>query len=90
MEAGVYGLPVVASRIGGLPEIIEDGVTGWLVEPNAPEQMAEKIQYLINHPEAARKMGKAGRERVFKHFTVEKMVTEFEALFKEFVPPAHE
>jgi glycosyltransferase involved in cell wall biosynthesis len=90
MEAGVYGLPVVASRIGGLPEIIEDSVTGWLVEPDSPEQLAEKIQYLINQPEAAREMGKAGRERVFKLFTVEKMVMKFESLFEEFVPPAHE
>jgi glycosyltransferase involved in cell wall biosynthesis len=89
-EASAYGLPVVASRIGGLPEIIEDGVTGYLVEPNSPKQLAEKIQYLINHPETASEMGRAGRERVFKHFTVEKMVMAFESLFNEFVPPAHE
>jgi len=83
MEAGVYGLPVVASRAGGLPEIVEGGVTGWLVEPNAPQQLAEKIGWLIEHPQKAREMGQAGRERVFKYFTVEKMVAEFEALFKE-------
>lgn len=86
MEAAVYGLPVVASRIGGLPEIIEDGVTGWLVEPNSPEQLADKIEWLIQNPERAREMGKAGRERVFKEFTVEKMVAEFEALFQQHLP----
>jgi glycosyltransferase involved in cell wall biosynthesis len=84
MEAGVYGLPVVASRVGGLPEIVEDGVTGWLFEANAPGQLAEKIEWLIRYPERAREMGVAGRERVFRYFTVEKMVAEFEALFQEF------
>ena len=83
MEAGVYGLPVVASRIGGLPEIVEDGITGWLVEANKPEQFAEKIEWLVRNPEKARAMGAAGRERVFTHFTVEKMVAGFEEMFKE-------
>jgi len=86
MEAGAYGLPVVASRAGGLPEIIEDGVTGNLVEPNSPEPLAEKIRYLINNPQVAREMGKAGRERVLGQFTVEKMVMDFEVLFHELVP----
>jgi len=89
-EASAYGLPVVASRIGGLTEVIEEAVTGWLVDPNAPEQLADRITSLISNPDQARQMGMAGRERVFKHFTVEKMVMDFESLFKEFVPPAHE
>jgi len=83
MEAGVYGLPVVASRVGGLPEIIEEGVTGWLFDQNVPEELAERIARLMQNPEQARQMGLAGRERVFQHFTVEKMVSEFEALFSE-------
>jgi len=87
MEAGVYGLPVVASRVGGLPEIVEDGVTGWLVDSNDPAQLAEKIEWLIRNPQQARAMGAAGRERVFKHFTVERMVAEFEALFREHLAP---
>lgn len=84
LEAGIYGLPVVASAVGGLPEIIEDGVTGYLVEPNSPEQLAEKIQLLIDDPQKAMAMGKAGRERVFKNFTINKMVAGFEALFKKY------
>jgi glycosyltransferase involved in cell wall biosynthesis len=89
MEAGVYGLPVVASHIGGLPEIIEDGVTGWLVEPNSPAPMAEKIQWLIEHPDRGRAMGAAGRAKVFQQFTVEKMVAEFETLFKAVTVRTH-
>jgi len=88
MEAGAYGLPVVASLAGGLPEIIEDTVTGWLIEPNQPAQLASKIEWLVRNPDKARAMGAAGRHRVFKHFTVEKMVAEFEQLFSEHVKPA--
>lgn len=83
-EAAAYGLPVVASRIGGLVEVVEDGVTGWLVEPNSPSQLADKIEWLIKNPDHAREMGEAGHERVFKLFTVEKMVADFESLFAEF------
>jgi glycosyltransferase involved in cell wall biosynthesis len=85
MEAGVYGLPVVASRIGGLPEIVENGVTGWLVEANSPVQLADKLEWLIRHPDTAQEMGEAGREKIFQHFTVERMVSNFEALFREFL-----
>jgi glycosyltransferase involved in cell wall biosynthesis len=90
VEASAYGLPVVASRRGGLPEIVQDGVTGWLVESNEPAQLAERIQWLIERPEQARQMGMAGRKRIFKHFTVEKTVMEFEALFKESMQPSNE
>jgi len=87
MEAGVYGLPVVASNSGGLPEIIRDGLTGWLVDPDQPAQLAEKIEWLIRNPEQACAMGAAGRERVLSEFTVENMVTGFEALFREYPSP---
>jgi len=82
LEASSFGLPVVASRRGGLPELIEDGVTGWLVESNAPAQLAEKLEWLICNPVRAHEMGAEGRQRVFKRFTVEKMVSDFEALFQ--------
>lgn len=84
MEAGVYGLPVVASRIGGLPEIVEDGVTGWLVAANSPAQLADRLEWLIRHRDTAQEMGQAGREKVFQEFTVETMVSDFEILFREF------
>jgi glycosyltransferase involved in cell wall biosynthesis len=85
MEAGAYGLPVIASRIGGLPEIVEHGVTGWLVEPNSTEQLAERIRNLIENPRQAAEMGAAGRQRVFENFTVEKMMSSFEKLFEDFL-----
>lgn len=90
MEAGAYGLPVVASRVGGLPEIVEDGVTGWLVDVNSARQFADKIEWVCQHPNLAAVMGIAGRERVFREFTVEKMVAEFESLFNESLDVASE
>lgn len=86
-EAGAFGVPVVASRRGGLPEVVEDGVTGWLIDPDQPLQLADKIEWLIQNPDRARAMGAAGRERVFKLFTVEKMAGDFEKLFAEFTEP---
>ena len=60
------------------------------MDPNAAEQLAGAIERLIRQPALARAMGAAGRERVFTHFTVEKMVTEFEALFGEFTGKSKE
>ena len=86
-EAGAFGVPVVASRRGGLPEVVVDGVTGCLFDPDQPAQLADKIEWLIQNPDRARAMGAAGRERVFKLFTVEKMAGDFEKLFAEFTEP---
>lgn len=83
LEASVYGLPVVASRRGGLPEIVEDGVTGWLVESNAPAKLADRIGWLAQNPDQAREMGRVGRAKVFREFTVEKSVDAMEDLFRK-------
>jgi glycosyltransferase involved in cell wall biosynthesis len=67
-EAMNHGLPVIASRIGGIPELIDDGVTGFLFEPgNAPELTA-KIQTLWNSPALCRQMGLAGRAKAEREF----------------------
>ena len=86
MEAGAYGRPVIASRAGGLPEIVEHGLTGWLVEPNNPKDLAERIQGFIESPAAIEKMGKAARSRIFSQFTQEKMVRELEEIFRDVTP----
>lgn len=67
------GVPVVASRAGGLPEAVEDGVTGLVVE-NSPEAIAQAIRRLLADPSGARRMGLKGRQRVAERFTVELMV----------------
>lgn len=76
------GVPVVASRVGGLPEAVEDGVTGLLVD-NAVEAVAGAIRRLWNDPAGARRMGLRGRERVAERFTVEIMVEKTLAVYRK-------
>jgi len=64
VEAMAAGKPVIASRIGGLKDIVVDGVTGFLVEPGDVKQLAEKIELLMDNPDLYKKMGKAARKRV--------------------------
>jgi len=71
LEIMASGLPVVAYDTGGLREAIVDGKTGFLVENNRPEKLAEKILFLIKDPEIREKMGKAARDRVVNTFSWE-------------------
>jgi glycosyltransferase involved in cell wall biosynthesis len=68
-EAMSHGLPVIASRIGGLPEIVEDGVTGLLFEPGNAEDLAEKMKLLWDNPDLCRQMGQAGREKAVREYS---------------------
>lgn len=70
-EAMSHGLPVIASKIGGLAEIVEDGVTGFLVNPGDSDQLAEKIHYLWSNPDRCTRMGQAGRQKVMREFSID-------------------
>ncbi len=74
LEAMGWSKPLVASRVSALPEIILDGETGLLVPPEDAYALAEAIQFLLADSERAVAMGRAGRERLLKEFSVEKMV----------------
>ncbi len=82
METGAYARPVIASRTGGLPEIVEHGVTGWLVEPGNPQDLARCIKDVVQNRERISQMGRAARERIFSRFSQESMVKELEKLFE--------
>ena len=70
IEAMAAGKPIVATRVGAHPELIEDGVNGFLVEPGDPVQLADRIELLFTNNELAKEMGKRGRERYEKYYTL--------------------
>ena len=69
LEAMASGLPVVASRVGGVPEIVVDGETGFLVEPGAVDELHDRLAFLLSDPALAFEMGQRARELVVERFT---------------------
>jgi glycosyltransferase involved in cell wall biosynthesis len=80
-EAMALGRPVVASAVGGNPELVETEVSGLLVPPRDPAAAAGAIARLLGDPAGARKMGEAARERVRREFSVERRLDRIEALY---------
>lgn len=74
IEGMACGTPAIATDVTSLPEVIDDGVTGFIVPPNDPKSLAEKIKWLRQHPVEAKEMGQAARRRVLDLFTWEKVV----------------
>jgi len=83
LEAMAAGKPVVASRVGGLPELVHDAVTGLLVPPKDSRALAEAIARVISQEGLARQMGERGRKRVLQHFTMEQMAKNNEDYYYE-------
>ncbi len=80
VEAQAAGVPVVASRISGTAEIIDDRRTGLLVAPGDPKVLADAIDFLYRHPDEARHYATAARANVERRFTLDRMIEEFSAL----------
>ncbi len=83
LEAMQSGLPVIGTIEGGIPEIIADGNTGFLVPKNDSLKIADKLEYLIKNPEIAREMGLRGRKRFIEKFSFEMMEKKYIELFEE-------
>lgn len=83
LEAMAAELPVVATRVGGSPEVVVDGRTGLLVPPSDPAALAAALLEVWGDPDRRRAMGRAGRERVEAHFDVRKMVAGYEGMYLE-------
>ena len=78
LEAMAVGLPVVATRVGGIPEVVVEGQTGFLVPPGKVEAMAQKIQQLLEDKEQAAQMGQAAAQQVRLNFDLKRMVADYE------------
>ena len=83
LDAAAMGLPVVATNAGGIPEIIEDGVTGRLVPPAEPEQLAAGIVDALMHPDSSRCMAAKGQKKIQSEFTTEAMVVGNMAVYQK-------
>lgn len=93
IEAMAAGRPVVATAHGGALDIVEEGVTGHLVQPERPDLLAEVLAKVLSAPDRGRGMGVAGQARVAEHFTVDRMVSHTIAVYRELVdgePPDRE
>lgn len=69
LEAMACGAPVICTDVASMPEIVEDGVTGFVIPPNNPIALGQKLRWLADHPDRARAMGQAARQRVLEKFT---------------------
>jgi len=80
VEALAYGRPVIATNIGGIPEIIENNIGGVLVEPQNPRALANAIYTLKRDPIRARELARAGREKIIEQFSLNKMLEEYKKI----------
>jgi glycosyltransferase involved in cell wall biosynthesis len=81
IEAMAAGKPCVAANTSSIPEIVKDGINGYLVPPKDSQAISESLIRLILNPQLVRQMGQAGIETVNKKFTIEKMIKKYERLF---------
>jgi glycosyltransferase involved in cell wall biosynthesis len=82
IESLASGCPVVATRVGGVPDVVQDGVDGFLVEPGDLEALAGRLARLAADPELREQMGAAGRERVLPRYAVERLIDDVDGLYR--------
>ena len=82
LEAFAVDKPVVATRVGGTPEVVQDGVSGFLTAPDQPDLMAQHLLQLLNNPALRQTMGNAGHNHVREHFSFESQTEEYMKLYE--------
>ncbi len=87
LEAMAAGVPVIATSVGGTPELIESGVSGILVPPHQPQALAEQLTELLTHSEKAETIRRAARQRVEEHFSLSQVVEAHEQLYARGISP---
>jgi glycosyltransferase involved in cell wall biosynthesis len=82
IEALASGTPVVANRVGGVPDVVRDGLDGFLVEPGDTEHAASRVAELARDDELRARLGASGRERVLRRYSVERLVEDVDRLYR--------
>lgn len=90
LEAMAHGLPVVATSVGGVAEVVVDGETGFLVRSGHEKELAAAILKVLGDPCQARQLGRAGRARIETHFDIRRMVADYESQYRDLLNPARE
>jgi glycosyltransferase involved in cell wall biosynthesis len=83
LESWSHGRPVVAHAIGGLPELIREGVDGFLADPESVEDLAGKLDGLLSNPKQAESMGLAGRKHLEDYFSRSRWLKEITSVYDE-------
>jgi glycosyltransferase involved in cell wall biosynthesis len=73
----------VATKVGGLPDVVDEGETGFLVRPGDTHALAERLEILARDPDRRIAMGETGRERVLRRYAVERLVDDVDSLYRE-------
>jgi glycosyltransferase involved in cell wall biosynthesis len=82
IEALAGGRPVVATRVGGVPDVVREGEDGFLVEPGAVDELADRLARLAADPQLRERMGQAGRARVLERYSVQRLLSEMDSLYR--------
>jgi len=82
LEAMAFGKPVVVSSVGGVTEIIDDPMCGILIPPGDPMALSNAVIGLLHHPEKAKKMGQAGKERIKRGFLLDHTLDQMEEIYR--------
>ena len=88
IEALAAGRPVVATRVGGVEDVVEDGVTGHLVRPGDTHAIAERLALLAADPELRRRMGETGRAQMLQRYAVPRLVDDVDRLYRTLLSTA--
>ena len=88
IEALAAGRPVVATRVGGVPDVVRDGQDGFLVEAGATDDLADRLERLARDPELRERMGKEGRARVLPRYAVDRLVDDVDRLYRSLLSEA--
>jgi glycosyltransferase involved in cell wall biosynthesis len=88
IEALAAGRPVVATRVGGVPDVVQEGQDGFLVDPGATDDLADRLARLARDPALRERMGRAGRERVLPRYAVARLIDDVDRLYRSLLATA--